>query len=371
MNILYLTGCLSIGGTELYTLDYAQTMRSAGQSVYWATVKDGLFRDTVDKSEIPLLYCELGKRSPLAMIRAVRQLRRIVADYSIDLIHATDAYSAMVASMAFRGRKRRHSLIWSNVGIGSMTYMIMRKLCTGQIDGYIAVSHFIRNRMIEEGFEADRIVVYSQNRAARSATKSRNEIRASYGIQSEDFVIGSVGRLVPLKGNGTVLEALKPVVKKYPHTKFLLVGDGPDRQTLMRQAEQLKLSDHIIFAGFCTDIENMYPAFDLVVFPTHYEALGYIPYEAMYYRRPIVASRTGGVPELVIDDYNGLLVPPAMPEQWTEAILRMIENPQLRDTLVKNGTDFYEQHLSRTNCEEQLLAVYTKLTMSKKEREGI
>lgn len=369
MNILYLTGCLSIGGTELYTLDYAQTVRSAGHSAFWATVKDGLFREWVEKSEIPLLYCELGSRSPFALAKAIRQLRRIVKEYDIDLIHATDAYSAMVAALAFKGTKKKHALIWSNVGIGSGSYLLMRKLCGDQIDGYIAASHFIRNRMIEEGFDPHRIIVYSQNRVTPTPTKSREEVRRVYGIQSSDFVIGSVGRLTPMKGNATVLEALKPVVTLHPNIKLLLVGDGPDRQALVQQAEQLGLNDHVIFTGFCNAVENMYPAFDMVVFPTYYEALGYIPYEAMHHRKPIIASRTGGVPELVIDGYNGLLVPPAMPKLWADAILRLVEDAELRNTFVENGTIFYEKNLARINCEERLLAVYSQLMASHKERQ--
>lgn len=368
MNILYLTGCLSVGGTELYTLDYAQTIRRAGQTVFWATIREGIFRETVEKSGIPLLYCELGKRSPIALMRAVRQLRRIVAEHNIDLIHATDAYSAMVAARAFKPKQKKHSLIWSNVGISSLSYLLMRKLCRNRIDGYIAVSHFIRNRMIEEGFDPQRITVYSQNRVTPESTKSREETRAEYGIGPEDFVIGSVGRLAPLKGNRTVLDALEPVVEKHPNVKLLLIGDGPERQALAQRAEELELTKNVIFAGFCSDIENLYPAFDLVVFPTYYEALGYIPYEAMHHHRPIIASRTGGVPELVIDGYNGLLVPPAMSKQWSDAILQLIENPEQRDMLVKNGTAFYEQYLSRRNCEEKLLEVYTKLITSREER---
>lgn len=368
MNILYLTGCLSIGGTELYTLDYAKTIQAAGQTVYWATIRGGLLRETVEQSGIPLLYCELGKRSPFAMLRAFRQLRAIVEDYSIDLIHATDAYSAMVAALAFRERNKKHTLIWSNVGIGSLSYLLMRKLCGHRIDGYIAVSHFIRNRMIEEGFDPDRITVYSQNRVTPASTRTREEVREFYGIEPGDFVIGSVGRLVPLKGNRTVLEALKPVVNAHPYVKFLLVGDGPEREVLTERAKRLHLSDNVIFAGFCEDIENLYQAFDMVVFPTYYEALGYIPYEAMYHKRPIIASRTGGVPELVTDGYNGLLVPPAMPKLWTDAMLRLIGDPELRSRLVENGTAFYEKYLSRANCEEQLLGVYTNLRKSHRER---
>ena len=368
MNILYLTGCLSIGGTELYTLDYAKTSRAAGQTVYWGTVKDGLFRETVEKEGIPLLYCELGKRSPFALIKAMNQIRRIVADYKINLIHATDAYSALVAALAFGRKKRSHVLVWSNVGIGSLSYMLMRKVCGNKIDGYIAVSHFIRNRMIEEGFDPARITVYSQNRATPEATKSREDTRANYGILPNDFVIGTVGRLVKLKGNHTVVDALQTVVKLHKNVKLLVIGDGPERQNLMERAQELQIAEHVIFAGFCTDIENLYPAFDLVVFPTHYEALGYIPYEAMYHQRPIIASRTGGVPELVIDEYNGLLVPPAMPELWADAILRLIDDATLREKMVENGTDFYEKYLSRSNCEEKLRAVYGQFVTNREER---
>ena len=128
MNILYLTGCLDIGGTELYTLDYAQTVRNAGHNVFWATVKDGLIKATVLESGIELLYCELKKRNPIQLYKAIRQLRLIINEKNIDLVHATDAYSALVAALAYKNKTKKHFLLWSNVGIGSASYILMKKL---------------------------------------------------------------------------------------------------------------------------------------------------------------------------------------------------------------------------------------------------
>lgn len=359
MNILYLTSCFALGGTELYTMDYAECMIGRGHRVFWGTRKEGPLKQLAEEKGIKLLPVAFEKRDPIHMLKACKQLRKIVVDYSIDVIHANDAYTAMCAARALKGQDGAPKLLWSNVGIGSKSYALLLKLCGNAFDTIIAASHFIRNRMIEEGFEPKKITVYSQSRKMTDADRSAEEIRKDFGVQ-DDVVIGTVGRVVKMKGAETLIEAMPAILQEVPNAKLMVVGDGPQRTELQELAEKLNVQDRVLFTGFRTDIENVYAAFDVVAFPTYYEALGYIPFEAMYYEKPLVASLTGGIPEIVKDEFNGLLVPPAMPDDWAMAIVRIIKDTAFADSLVKNGKEYYNTYLTNKNDSELIEQIYLK-----------
>lgn len=346
MKILFLTSNLQIGGTELYALDYAKSMHQNGHTVFWASIKDGPMHDTAKKDGIEMLHCAFEKRNPIYFLLGRGQLRKICREKNVQIVHAIDAYTALVAVSAFRGRSQRPKLMWSNVGIGSKSYSLMRIICEHCLDCIIAPSHFIRNRMIEEKFTPEKIIVYAQSRKMKDYTGNRDVLRMQFGFQASDFVVGTMGRVVPMKGNRTVLNAMRTVVQQCKNVKLLIVGDGPDRKNLELQAQKLGIQDNVIFAGFRTDIENMYAVFDMVAFPTYYEALGYIPYEAMYYKKPIVASRTGGIPEIIVDGYNGILAAPAVDQEWIDAILAIVQNQALYQKLRVNGRKYYDSHLA-------------------------
>ena len=361
MRILYLTSCMEIGGTELYTLDYAKCMQNCGHKVYWGSVKEGKMHEIAKNNGINLLHCTFEKRTPVKMLKAINTIKRIVKNESIDLIHATDAYTAMLAALAFKRKNIKPKIVWSNVGIGSKTYAIMLKLCGNSFDTIIAVSHFIRNRMIEEGFDPNKIQVYSQSRKMLDSDIGRAAVRKEFGLSKDDVVIGTVGRVVRLKGNMTLVEAMPKILRTCPYAKLMIVGDGPQRKELEEKCDTLGIRDNVVFAGFRTDIENMYEAFDIVAFPTYYEALGYIPYEAFYYRKPLIASLTGGIPELVINEYNGLVVPPAMVDEWANGILRLINDTALSCKLADNGKKYYDTYLKRDDESAILEKLYFKL----------
>ena len=197
----------------------------------------------------------------------------------------------------------------------------------------------------------------------KKCMNNRDDLRAKFGLSKGDFVVGTMGRVVPMKGNSTVVKAMQTVVRQEEKAKLLIVGDGSERSSLEELAEKLGIKDSVFFTGFRTDIENMYSIFDVVAFPTYYEALGYIPYEAMYYEKPIIASLTGGIPEIVIHGYNGLLVPPAMEKEWANAILSLIRDQDLYDRLKANGKNFYDTNLRYDHTHRKLESMYKALMM--------
>lgn len=340
MNILYLTSNLSMGGTELFAFELATTMRSLGENVYWGAIKDGVLKKQIDESGVCLFDCGLGRKPIPNPIAAIRKVRKAVKKYHIDIIHAIDAYSAIVSCYAFKFSRNRPKIVWSNVGIGISSYITMHDKCERYLDGITTETQYIRFRLMEAGFDPFKIKVFHRCRPLREPSTDPNTIRQQLNIRHDDYVIITVGRLVLFKGNHILISALPSLLKSHPNVKLLIIGDGPERNNLVEQARQLKVSDNVIFKGFVNDVENYYNASDLVAFPTYIEALGHICFEAMYYKKPIVASYTGGVIENIQDHKTGLLVPAADIEAWSNSILEVIENEALSEELVRNGTDF-------------------------------
>lgn len=361
MNILYLTGSLNIGGTEIYTLNMATAMKERGHTVFWGTTISGTFQSIASDHSIALIDCPLHKRLPIAMLRSISVLRRTVSQNNIDIIHSADAYSALVATLAFRKCKKRPKLIWSNVGISSTSYPFMKSICGNKLDLILAASHYIRNRMIEIGFNPSSVSVHMGGRSLCKSHKTKEQARQEYGFDSSDIVIGSVGRLVHLKGNHTLIESLPMILRQYPSAKLVLVGDGEARAELESLASDLGVSDHVIFTGAITHIEDVYTAFDIVAFPTLFEALGYIPFEAMYYEKPLVASYVGGVPEIVRHMENGLLIPPACADLWAKAIICLLGDVELQKHLVDNGKRIYVSELAPEISGDRLEKIYTEV----------
>jgi glycogen(starch) synthase len=145
-----------------------------------------------------------------------------------------------------------------------------------------------------------------------------------------------VGRLHRQKGVDTLIRAL-PLLP--PAASVLLVGDGPERPALQRLAGELGVADRVTVTGFLPHgmVPGLVAGADVVVLPSRYEELGTALVEAMAAGRPVVATRVGGIPELVRDGVDGLLVPPDDPEALAKAVIRVLANPVLAAELGASG----------------------------------
>jgi glycosyltransferase involved in cell wall biosynthesis len=140
-------------------------------------------------------------------------------------------------------------------------------------------------------------------------------------------VIGAVARLVPVKGLHYLIDAAPDILRRYPDARFLLVGDGEMRPALKAQARSLGLADRIVFTGFREDVPSVIAGTDIVVLPSVNEGMGRVLVMAMALGKPIVATRVGGVAELLQNGEAGLLVPPRDAAALAEAILTLLQDP--------------------------------------------
>ncbi len=154
------------------------------------------------------------------------------------------------------------------------------------------------------------------------------EIKRNLGIAPGDRVVGSLGRLVPIKGHRYLIEAAGLVLRKRPNVTFLLVGDGPLRRELEVLTEGLGIGHKVVFAGHREDEPEVLSAMDIFVLPSLNEGMGRVLVEAMAEGKPVVATDVGGVADVVEDRRTGILVPPRDPEALAEAILELLDDPE-------------------------------------------
>jgi glycosyltransferase involved in cell wall biosynthesis len=157
------------------------------------------------------------------------------------------------------------------------------------------------------------------------------------GIPPGYNVVGTVGRIVPIKGHKYLVSAAKKVVEEIDKTVFVLVGDGYLKLELEKHAEALGVRKNIIFTGWRSDVSEILCLFDIFVLPSLNEGMGRVIIEAMALGKPVVASSVGGIIDLVKDGENGILVPPRDSDALGKALLQLIRNKDLAEELGKNG----------------------------------
>ena len=162
-------------------------------------------------------------------------------------------------------------------------------------------------------------------------------VKKRYGIPQDCNVIGVIGRLVPIKGHKYLISAIKRIIKEFDNTVFVFVGDGYLESKLERQAESIGVRKNIIFTGWRSDVAEILDIFDVLVLPSLNEGMGKVLVEGMALGKPIVASRVGGIIDLVKNGENGILVPPRDPDALEEAILKLLRNNNLARELGKDG----------------------------------
>jgi glycosyltransferase involved in cell wall biosynthesis len=209
------------------------------------------------------------------------------------------------------------------------------------IDHLVVVSHSIDRKVVEEGRgDVPRSLIYNGVDLDRyDHQEPCCTLREEYGMEASSHIVGVVGRLELEKGHPTLLEAWPIVLRSVPEAYLLIVGEGSRLDALHDIARDMRILHRVVFTGRRDDIPAVTAAFDVAVLPSYREAQGLTILEAMALSRPVVASNVGGIPEMIQDGVTGLLVPPHDPPALAGAIVRLLQNHQLADTLGRAGHD--------------------------------
>lgn len=198
------------------------------------------------------------------------------------------------------------------------------------------------------------------------AGTTQPNLRRAFDLPERAMLIGSVGRLHPAKGFEDLLTAMVDIHRNVPQAYLLIVGDGELYDPLQAQVEQLHLTDHVILTGYRADVARILAGLDLFVMASHWEGLPLVVLEAMATGLPVVATAVGGTPEVVVEDVTGLLVPPHDPDALTNAVLRLLRDPGLRQRMGDAGRTRVVEHFTIERMVHKIEGHYEQLLLEKR-----
>ncbi len=205
-----------------------------------------------------------------------------------------------------------------------------------------------------------RLIYNAVDLDAANDAASPNEIRRRHGIADDAVVVGVVGRFNPEKGQIVFLKAMRRIIRSYPQVRALMIGDGQDRGALERYCQDHGLAEHVIFTGYRDDVGAYYQAMDVLVLPSLSEGLPNTVLEAMSHAVPVVATTVGGVPE-ILDQTNGVLIPPGDDTALSENLMDLLRNETRRKEIGKRGRESLYPRFAPEHRTKQIVQLYSEV----------
>ena len=294
----------------------------------------------------------------------VGRLAGIVRKEKIDIVHARNWASILYSCLSRLATFRRCSVIVDIRGIHDDKHYRLLGYLGPLINIYVAVTkdiagHLRRKAGIPEGKIR---VIYNgvdlDSLAGGVPPGTRQAVREAWDIPPEAFVIGTVGRLVPVKNYPCLLKAFEKIIGQKKEARLLLVGDGPERARLEGLAQDLGVGARVIFTGLQYPVVDFYRAMDLFVLPSFKEGLSNTILEAMAADVPVIASKVGGNNEIIKHGVNGLLFSSNNQEELVAQMDLVLDNPGLAGQLKKHAQETLNQRFSLAQTVNSYLDIY-------------
>lgn len=359
IRVLYLHHVKQISGAEQSLRLLFRHLDRDHVLPHFAGPAAGPFPSMVAQVGIPVFPVPFGPlRNIRGLVRSVCQLLRLIREHHIELLHANGPQTNLCAGLA--GRLAHIAVVWHerNLLYGSM--WDVDRLLAGLATRIICNSDAVRERFRGSRAWAKSVTILNAvDTIEFNPEIPREPIRRELQIAPEVPAVGIVGRIGLGKGHDHFVEAAIQLLRAGSPAQFLIIGDSlfPEdawrTDVLRHRVKDARLEDRIKIVGFRPDVPSVMRGLDLLVLASDAEPCGRVLFEAMASGTAIVATNSGGTPEIVRDGQEGLLVPPRDPHALAGAIGRVIEEPSLRARLGRAGlarvqTEFtIERHVVR------------------------
>ncbi len=282
------------------------------------------------------------------------RIKKCIEKNNIDIIHSHSIISNIYAFLIrFFCQHVRHIIhVHANLSLelssSAKNYVkrefLLRanKIALNRCDKIISNSVQTKNFLKNIGINSRKIrVVY--NGIDREMIKARASEIPDKNVALKGTIVGTVGRLMPIKNYSFFLHVAKEVLNDDHKIEFLIIGNGIERNKLENLASSLGILENVIFAGW---VENPYPLIakmDIFVLTSLWEGLGIVLMEAMALGKPVIATKVGGIPEVVEDGKSGILIPPDDVESFSKAISTLLKKPEMREKMGERGTEIVKK----------------------------
>ena len=350
-RILYVHGIEAIGGAELDLIALLKTLDRHKWEPHVACPGTGPFQEQLHAIALPTHALSLPPwRKSLALFQrrsAVRRLGALVDQLDPAMIHVNDIWWVPHTVRAIASRRSNPVPIVAHVR-QEIEPAKVRRYQLDRVEAVIAISRQIEQSLIAGGVSAKNVrTVYSGiDLSERQLAHDDQAIRRMIGVTNGAVLIGTVANLFPRKGYEVMLRALPSVIRAVPTVHYVIVGsdDNDYANRLKRLAKELKIADRVHIVGFQDPVQPFLVSLDLYVHPALMEGFGIAVVEAMAMGKAVVATTTGGLPEVVAQGETGLLVPPGDVESLAATVVALLQDRIRREQM---------GHCGRTRAHER------------------
>ena len=299
-------------------------------------------------------------------LSAAWRLSRIIKQLKPDIVHAHDPHGVAMAALALSMSTQlaKPPLVAARRVDFHLRGNSLSRWKYRQVDCFICASEAIRQMLVGDGVPAARAVtVHEGIDIERVEGAEPANLHGDFWLPHQAPIVGNVAALVPHKGQRHLIDAAKIVVQQVPDARFVIAGEGELRPALERQIKDYHLEKHVLLAGFRPDVLSVHKAFDIFVMSSVTEGLGTSLLDAMAAGKPIVATHTGGIPEVVAQGETGLLVPGRDHDALADAIVRLLNDPELRRGMGDAGRARARALFSAERMVQSTLNVYQRVAL--------
>jgi len=335
IKVLHIIGGGEFGGAEQHLLTLMKHMDRSEFALHVACLFAEPLAPLVRNIGIPVRVFPMKRKINLKPVGDIASLIKLEGFH---IVHTHGVRANLIGRLAAKLAGARH-IVTTVHSVLAFDYhrwydRLVNSLCENSTRGlterFITVSDMLARQLKAGGVPAGRVVTIHNG---LDLSKYNPQIpglpvREEFGLGSENPVMGVIARLHPVKGHTYLLEATAEVVRKFPALVLMVIGTGPDRAKLEETAGKLGIAENVIFTGFRQDIPEIIAALDFLVLPSLSEGLSLTVMEGMAMKKPVLATRVGGTPEIITSGVDGLLVPPADALALAAGIERLLRDPR-------------------------------------------
>jgi glycosyltransferase involved in cell wall biosynthesis len=365
-RIAYVVNSLNLGGAETLVVQMSRALRDDCDIVILCLDEPGLWAEEMRREGFPV-YCTW--RQPGIDLNTAYRIAAFCKRHRIDLIHAHQCtpwfYSGLSRYLYPRPRLlfEEHGRFYPEVDSRKRVW-VNRMVIQPRTHRVTAVSEDVKNRLVRyEGISADKIaVVYNGVTPPTDLSiEEKAALRQSVEVPTDAFLVGSVGRIDPIKNYGLLVDSLADIMPERRNVWGIVVGDGPSRGSLERQIAKRGLEDRFKLPGYRSDAKKLIQCMDVFVLCSVSEGTSMALLEAMTAGVPVVVTDVGGNPEIVIRDKTGWVVPSNDRNALAGAISAAAGDPRLAGQYARAGKERYERRFRFQTMIRTYLGIYEGL----------
>ncbi len=376
MKILYFSQIyLRQGGGEKNLLQLVKSLYQKNEIFVAAPMEDFFEKELEKFSSVKILNLPGLTRLSLKNFLVYKKIKKIIKENKIEIVQTINPRARLLAVILKRKLNFKlihivHSspFLYQKNFLKNFIFKKIEKFLNKRTDRIIFVSQNTKDIFLKENLLSHHNwqVVYNgidlseTNQIFNHAVEIKKQIFQELGlVENKNFLITFIGRLSFEKGLFNLIKAGEKVIKNFPNVKFILIGDGQEKQNLIKEIEKRKMLDYFLFLGWQKKekVYQILSASRIFVLPSFYETFSYTVLEAMALGIPIVATNVGGVKELIEHNFNGLLVEKDNPVQIVLEIKKLLQSNELAEKFIKNGLE-KSKNFSEEKMLEEMEKVY-------------